>query len=91
MNTITFVEDAWRTARQTLRLIRTHPGFVLTIVVSLALGIGANATIFTVVHGVVIQPLPYPRANDLVGIYNRLTIGGQVYDDAALSPGMYTA
>jgi predicted permease len=91
MNSVTVADDALRAARHTLRLIRTHPGFVLTVVLSLALGIGANTTIFSVVHGVLIQPLPYPRADALVGIYNRMTIGGQVYADAALSPGMYVA
>jgi predicted permease len=91
MNTVTFAEDALRTARHTVRLIRTHPGFVLTVVLSLALGIGANTAIFSVVHGVLIQPLPYPHADALVGIYNRVTISGQVYEDAALSPGMYAA
>ena len=91
MNTVTFAEDALRAARHTVRLIRTHPGFVLTVVLSLALGIGANTAIFSVVHGVLIQPLPYPHADALVGIYNRLTISGQVYEDAALSPGMYAA
>jgi putative ABC transport system permease protein len=89
MNTVTFAEDALRTARHTVRLIRTHPGFVLTVVLSLALGIGATTMIFSVVHGVLIQPLPYPHADALVGIYNRLTISGQVYEDAALSPRMY--
>src|SRR5688500_12693762 len=91
MNTITFAEEALRTARQTVRLIRTHPGFVLTVVLSLALGMGATTTIFSVIHGVLIQPLPYPHADALVGIYNRLMISGQVYEDAALSPGMYAA
>jgi predicted permease len=91
LNTVTFAENALRTAGHTVRLIRTHPGFVLTVVLSLALGIGANTTIFSVVHGVLIQPLPYPRADAVVGIYNRLTISGQVYGDAALSPGMYAA
>ncbi len=91
MNTVTLAENALRTARQNVRLIRTHPGFVLTIVLSLALGIGANTAIFSVVHGVLLQPLPYPHADALVGIYNRLTINGQVYEDAALSPGMYAA
>jgi predicted permease len=91
MNTVTFAEDVLRTARQTARLIRTHPGFVLTVVLSLALGIGANTTMFSVVHGVLIQPLPYPHADELVGIYNRVTISGQVFEDAALSPGMYAA
>jgi predicted permease len=91
MNTVTFAEDALRTARQTVRLMRTHPGFVLTVVLSLALGIGANTTIFSVVHGVLIQPLPYPQPDALVGVYNRVTISGQVFEDAALSPGMYAA
>ncbi len=91
MNTVSFAEHALRTARHTVRLIRTHPGFVLTVVLSLALGIGANTTIFSVVHGVLIQPLPYPHADALVGVYNRLTISGQVYEDAALSPRMYAA
>jgi len=91
MNTVTFAEDILRTTRHTARLIRTHPGFVLTVVLSLALGIGANTAIFSVVHGVLIQPLPYPHANALVGIYNRLTISGQVYEDAGLSPGMAAA
>ena len=91
MNTVTLVEDVLRTARHTVRLIRTHPGFVLTVVLSLGLGIGANTAIFSVVHGVLIQPLPYPHADALVGIYNRVTISGRVYEDAALSPGMYAA
>ena len=91
MNTGTLAEDTLRTARHTVRLIRTHPGFVLTVVLSLALGIGANTAIFSVVHGVLIQPLPYPHADALVGIYNRLTISGQVYEDAGLSPGMVAA
>jgi predicted permease len=91
MNSVTLAEEALRTASQTVRLIRTQPGFVLTVVLSLALGIGANTAIFSVVHGVLIQPLPYPRADALVGIYNRMTISGQVYEDAALSPGMYAA
>lgn len=91
MHTVAFAEEALRAGRQVGRLIRTHPGFVLTVVLSLALGIGATTTIFSVVHGVLIQPLSYPRADALVGIYNRLTISGQAYENAALSPGMYAA
>jgi hypothetical protein len=49
MNTVTLIENGLRTARHTVRLIRTHPGFVLTVVLSVALGIGANTAIFGVV------------------------------------------
>src|SRR3990170_1292315 len=91
MNSVTFAGDAFRTARHTVRLIRSHPGFALTVVLSLALGIGANTAIFSVVHGVLVQPLRYPHADARVGIYNRLTISGQVYEDAGLSPGMLAA
>jgi predicted permease len=91
MNSVSFIEGFLRDARHAVRMIRTNPGFVLTIILSLAFGIGANTAIFSVVHGVLIQPLPYPHADALVGVYNRLTIQGQVFNDAALSPGMYAA
>jgi len=91
MNTVTFVEDVLRDARHAMRTIRRQPGFVLAVVLSLAVGIGANTAIFSVVYGVLIQPLPYPEADALVGVYNKFTLQGQVYKDAALSPGMYAA
>jgi len=71
MNTVAFAEDALRTARQTSRLFGSHPGFVITVVLSLALGIGANNMIFSVVHGILIQPLPCPRADALVDLQQR--------------------
>jgi len=85
------LENLLHDVRYALRGLRTNPGFTAVAVVTLALGIGATTAIFSVVHGVLIQPLPYPRADALMGIYNRLTISGQVYEDAALSPGMYAA
>ena len=48
------------------RLIRRSPVVTLVAIVSLALGIGASTAMFTVVHGVLIQPLPYPDADRLV-------------------------
>ncbi|MBL8218383.1 MAG: ABC transporter permease [Bryobacterales bacterium] len=91
MNSIGLFEDIAREVRQAVRMMRMRPGFVLTVILSLALGIGANTAIFSVVHGVLIQPLPYPKADSLAGVYNTFTIHGQVYKDTSLSPGMYAA
>ncbi len=91
MNTLTFVESLLRDARHALRMIRTKPGFSVAALLSLALGIGANTAIFTVLNAVLIRPLPYPGSDALVGVSNRFVIQGQVFEDADLSPGMYAA
>ena len=90
-NTFTFLEGALRDALRALRVIRTRPGFSAAVLLSLALGIGANTAIFGVLNAVLIRPLPYPGPDALVGVFNSLTIQGQVFEDAELSPGMYAA
>jgi putative ABC transport system permease protein len=62
-------------------LIRT-PVFTTTVVVTLALGIGANTAVFSLVHGFLIRPLPFPDADQLVEIYE--SIPG--YQRASVSP-----
>ncbi len=54
--------------RYGLRQLTRNPGFTFVAVISLALGIGANTAIFTVVHAVLIAPLPYPEADRIMSL-----------------------
>src|SRR5262249_7253824 len=91
MNTLTFLEGLLRDARHALRMIRLNPVFSAAAILSLALGVGSNTAMFSVLNAVLIRPLPYPGSEDLVGVSNRLVIQGQVFENTDLSPGMYAA
>ena len=61
-----FFELLQQDVRFGLRVLRRNPGFTLTAIVTLALGIGANTAIFSVIYGVLLRPLPYKDGNRLV-------------------------
>ncbi len=54
--------------RESLRIFRTEPGFAASVIVVLALCIGANCALFTVVNGLMLRPLPFPESDRLVDV-----------------------
>jgi putative ABC transport system permease protein len=72
VRSFTSLDDLARDLRHTVRTLRRSPGFTMVTVVTLALGIGATATVFSVVNGIFLRPLPYPSAERLMevrGVY----------------------
>lgn len=76
---VSLFESFVRDMRLTLRSLRRKPGFTLVVVLSLALGIGANTAIFSVVDAILLRPLPIPHPSELVTVdvaASRLTAFG---------------
>jgi len=87
MNTIGVLDSLGRDLRYAFRGMRRRPTFTLAALLTLALGIGANTAVFSVVNGVLLKPLPYPNPEELVSLWNRAP--GLNSGDIPMSPSMY--
>jgi hypothetical protein len=71
------MSSLWLDVRYALRMMAKAPALTAVLIITLALGIGASTTIFSVVNSVVLRPLPYERADQLVRLYTQITRGGE--------------
>ncbi|HEV7502693.1 MAG TPA: ABC transporter permease, partial [Vicinamibacteria bacterium] len=78
-----WLDDARRDLRYAARTLRRAPGFTAAVVLTLALGIGANTAMFSVISGVVLKPLGYPGADRIVAVLNRWTDTGRITQSLA--------
>src|SRR5882757_5446243 len=73
-NSVAPFENLTRDLRYTIRTLARTPGFTLTAILVMALGIGATTALFTVVRSVLLNPLPYPHSSRLVSLYESDTV-----------------
>ena len=71
------LDDLGRDVRLAVRGLRRAPGFAATVTLILALGIGANTTMFSIVNGVLLRPLPYPEPEAIVRIGETAGLAGR--------------
>ncbi len=92
MNTITFLDTLVRDGRFGLRMLRRNPLFTTTALLTLAIGIGANTAVFSVLNSVLLKPLAYPKAEELVAVWQKAPGAEGLADisgDLRLSAAMY--
>src|SRR5277367_3821703 len=73
--------------RQVFRRLSRAPMFTAITLLTLAIGVGANTVIFSVVEGVLLKPLPYPHAEQLIGVWHTAPAAG--IKELNMAPSIY--
>jgi predicted permease len=87
-----WLEALWADVKHSLRRLRKAPGFTVTVLLTLALGIGANTAVFSILNSVLLKPLPYPKSEQLTGVWLAAPGAGGLAnfsEGLRLSPSMY--
>ena len=85
MNSFVWIENLGRDFRFAFRQMLRSPGFAAVAIITLALGIGANAAIFSLVSAIILRPLPYPSPKELVGLGQWRNQKGEGYVQTGVS------
>ena len=88
-NSLEWFETMLRDLRYAVRTLSRTPAFTVTAVLVMALGIGANVTLFTVVRSVLLKPLPFREPDRLIQLYEKSPDGRREY--SYIAGGMYAA
>src|SRR5712692_1116339 len=82
---VNLIDDLLRQSRYAARLLRKSPAFTVTALLTLGICLGANLTIFAVIDSVLLRPLPFPNADQLLTVFNTYPKAGVDRDGSSLT------
>ena len=88
-NTSAVFDSLWRDLRYAVFTLARTPGFTIVALLIMAMGIGANTALFTIVRSVLLKPLPFKDPDRLIQLYEKSPTGSHPFNYVA--PGMYAA